>query len=95
VNSSRQKAYRQPSLKGGGFEPLKIYHICDCCDTIYKVTETTAYGNEYTDLTENAAGDIINNEPENGNSFAAGLCDECRDEMYGPVGEIVQPYRLH
>ncbi|HBX23937.1 MAG TPA: hypothetical protein DEF34_09950 [Desulfotomaculum sp.] len=82
-------------MKGGGFEQLKIYHICDCCDTIYKVTETTAYGTKDTDLTGNAAGDIMNNEPENGNAYAAGICDECRDEMYGSVGGIVLPYRLH
>lgn len=74
----------------------RIYHICDCCDSIYKVTETTARGQEHMDLTGNAAGDIMDNEPEIGNDvYVTGICDECRNEMYGPVAGIVQPYRLH
>lgn len=77
-----------------GFIPLKIYHVCDCCDKIYKVTEINIRGDAGAGLTEKAPEDIMINEPENGNVFTTGLCDECRDEMYGPAGGFVQPYRL-
>ena len=77
--------------------PVKIFHLCQCCDMVYKVTET--YGPEKaavrSGLTGEGAGDIIDNEPETGNRFAPGFCDECREEIYGPAGGIGQPYRLH
>ncbi|MCL2337922.1 MAG: hypothetical protein FWC60_10950 [Firmicutes bacterium] len=64
----------------------RIYRICDCCDTIYSVT----------DLTANMAEGIMDQEPEIGNDvYVTGICDDCRSEMYGSVGGLIQPYRLH
>ena len=63
---------------------MKIYHVCECCDQVYKITEAIAQtsGLELDGLTGAETVDIIIPEPENGSSIASGLCAECYEEIY-------------
>jgi len=72
---------------------MKIYHVCECCDRVYKVTESvsqTAW--DYLDYLDNLTGDNVEDimilEPENGSSVASGLCDDCHEEIYGSEGSF-------
>ncbi|TYO96967.1 hypothetical protein [Desulfallas thermosapovorans] len=64
---------------------MKIYHVCECCDRLFKVTESggRAIEVDLDGLTVDNSGDIMMVEPENGSGVASGLCDECREEIYG------------
>jgi len=64
---------------------MKIYHVCECCDRLFKVSESvsqTAW-EDLDSLTGGNVGDIMIVEPEIGNGMALGLCDDCREEIYG------------
>lgn len=64
---------------------MKIYHVCECCDQVYKIIESAGQtpGTELDSLTGARTGDIMILEPKNGSSIASGLCDECYGEIYG------------
>jgi hypothetical protein len=75
---------------------MKIYYICECCDRIFKATgpgESARDGSH--DLTGVGAGGIMMGEYGHGVSYATGLCEDCREEVYGPPPRLVYPYRLH
>lgn len=76
---------------------MKIYHVCECCDRVFKITESV--GRELRvdldNLTGGETGDIMKGEPENGSGVAAGLCNECREEIYGSVDHFFYPARLN
>jgi hypothetical protein len=76
---------------------MKIYHVCECCDRVYKVTESvsqTACG-DLDSLTGDNTGDIMIEEPENGSSMVSGLCDDCHEEIYGSVDHFFYSPRIN
>ncbi|SFR04429.1 hypothetical protein [Desulfoscipio geothermicus] len=73
---------------------MKKYHVCDCCDRIFNITESADRG-DAGHLTGAMAGDIMIEEFENDGSLVPGLCAECREEVYGPAQQFIYPHRLH
>lgn len=76
---------------------MKIYHVCECCDRLFKVTESggRAASVDADGLTVGKAGDIMMVEPENGGGVTTGLCDECREEIYGAPDHFFYATRLN
>lgn len=76
---------------------MKIYHVCECCDQVYKVSESFSQtaNVDLDSLTGENAGDIIIEEPENGSSIASGLCNDCREEIYGSADHFFYSSRLN
>ncbi len=76
---------------------MKIYHVCECCDRVYKVTESVGQTVcvDLDSLTGDNTGDIMMREPENGSGLASGLCDDCREEIYGSADHFVYYSRLN
>lgn len=76
---------------------MKTYHVCECCDQVFKISNADEYTarKESDDLTEGIAKDIMKMEPKNGNILIQGLCEECREEVYGSGDQFVYPSRLH
>ncbi len=72
---------------------MKIYHVCECCDKVYKVTESVGQ-TACVDLTGDNAGDIMMGEPEYGSGVALGLCDDCREEIYGSADHFFYSSRI-
>lgn len=77
---------------------MRIYYICECCDSVFKITEST------TDLEQSGAGSltgpaargIMMEENESNNGVITGLCGECREEIYGTDDRISYSYHgLH
>lgn len=77
---------------------MKIYHVCECCDRVFNITDSDDYQtrNDATHLTEATAEDIIMEESERGN-IASGLCAECREEVYGSSlhDNFIYSHRYH
>ncbi|AGK99754.1 hypothetical protein [Desulfoscipio gibsoniae] len=74
---------------------MKIYHICECCDRVFKVTESAGRAACVDNLTGDNTGDIMMREPENGSGVASGLCEECREEIYGSEDHFFYSPRLN
>ncbi len=76
---------------------MKIYHVCECCDQVYKITESISQtpSTELDSLTGANTGDIMILEPNNGSSIASGLCDECFEEIYGSTAHFFYSLRLN
>jgi len=79
---------------------MRLYHVCECCDRVFKMTETNSTGmdgrEDADDLTGVSGSGIMLGEPETGNNnIVTGLCDDCREEVYGPPERLVYPYRLN
>ncbi len=76
---------------------MKIYHVCECCDRVYKVTETVSKTAcvDLDGLTGDNMGDIMIREPENGSGMSSGLCDDCREEIYGSEDYFFYSPRLN
>lgn len=76
---------------------MKIYHLCQCCDQVYKITTAPEYPEpqEGQLLTGVTGEGIINPESGSGISYHSGLCEECREEIYGTQDWLILPHRLH
>ena len=76
---------------------MRTYYICECCDCVFKITESTADLKQpgSSSLTGSEAEGIME-ENESNNGFITGLCGECREEIYGTDDRIAYSYHgLH
>ncbi|WP_161820995.1 hypothetical protein [Sporotomaculum syntrophicum] len=76
---------------------MKIYHVCECCDQVYEITDSVSRtsSTELDNLTGAKTGDIMILEPENGSSVVSGLCYECYEEIYGTSEHFFYSSRLN
>lgn len=76
---------------------MRIYHVCQCCDQIFKITEPLEgiVQGDGQSLTGIATGSIIKPKSGRGAGYTVDLCDECREEVYGSPEWLILPHRLH
>lgn len=73
---------------------MRTYYICECCDCVFKTTESDSNLEQFGigSLTGHEAGGIMMEENERNNAFVTGLCEECREEIYGTDDRIAYSY---